>query len=389
MSEEIRDCVFMVSRNLRAEEGHDLAYLYDLPAKYREETCRPMVQMEAQQIIKNPATLAQAMERISRKDLASEVRKFKKRKKSMRISHGKIKQEELEDFASAHIDVARRQIEIAMESIRLIPKSVWNNCSQYTDHIIKAATDHCTEALNEISGLSGSLSQVTSDEDNSPLSSITSSSEIPVTMLPEKQKPQPLPKPKRKCIHQAWNASGIHSILNLIIIGAEKQSPPPPSISTSACQQEGHPTQPAQICHTWVATPLALVLIANKDHGISEDTVSDEDDVTSSCTGTTGDSGFCNASEFLRTTPAPPNELVNRPPLPFPKPDSTRKYMSLVHTPCTATNEYTSTQRSNHNQGASLPNRSRTVLRTNHTVHVMNSPKEGQDDDDHYDELQY
>lgn len=215
MSEEIRDCVFMVSRNLRAEEGHDLAYLYDLPAKYREETCRPMVvlvQMEAQQIIKNPATLAQAMERISRKDLASEVRKFKKRKKSMRISHGKIKQEELEDFASAHIDVARRQIEIAMESIRLIPKSVWNNCSQYTDHIIKAATDHCTEALNEISGLSGSLSQVTSDEDNSPLSSITSSSEIPVTMLPEKQKPQPLPKPKRKCIHQAWNASATFHI---------------------------------------------------------------------------------------------------------------------------------------------------------------------------------
>ena len=157
MSEELfRDSVFMVSKYLSVGDNQDLAYLYKLPAEFHEKTCRSMhvlVQMEAQQIIKasNPDTLAAAMERIERKDLASKVRKMHKKKKNEKLRKLCCDNEEVDwrQYQSTQIGVAMWHAEIAAQGIRQLLKS-WN-CQEATEDMT-TAMNHCRiaqEKLNE------------------------------------------------------------------------------------------------------------------------------------------------------------------------------------------------------------------------------------------------
>ena len=184
MSEEFRDHVLMVSKHLSSEETHDLAYLYKLPAQFLEPTCRSMhvlVQMEAQQIIKasSPDTLAVAMERINRKDLASKVRKLLKKKKNERLRKPCCDNEDVDcekQYQNSQIGLAMWHAEIAAQGIRQLLKS-WN-CQEATEDMITAMQqcDIASEKLKEAtrkfelrdSPFPVATMENNSDEENSP-----------------------------------------------------------------------------------------------------------------------------------------------------------------------------------------------------------------------------
>jgi hypothetical protein len=186
-SREFKDTIYQASLKLSKDEAHDLAYLNDLPHKFRE--CdRPMdvlIQLEVMQIIteSNPETLAKVFERIKRKDLAKLVRQKNTDKKSAE------KKKPAEDNNLLNIDkmllielaTIQMQMEHAIRRIKKFKISMQTRNGQLTDcddQDFRKTLECCSIAkqnLTNVQQRNFNREELSSDEDITPPSSINHS----------------------------------------------------------------------------------------------------------------------------------------------------------------------------------------------------------------------
>ena len=146
--EQFRDVVFTVSLNLRPDESHDIAYLYELPEKFRK--ARPievLMQLEVEQKIyqDNPETLVKVLERVNRHDLAGKVKRAIKTMKKKKSPQNPTNISD--NLQTLHVELAlsKMQIEYATHRIRLLEKN-FHHISSANAFNFQSAIDYCSKA---------------------------------------------------------------------------------------------------------------------------------------------------------------------------------------------------------------------------------------------------